>query len=74
MRYDKMREKERVLKEFFATFDTSVLVKHRRLQWRLRRARGEPSFGPNEVKEDPTEELPLDMENHRYTFYYHPNA
>ena len=74
MRYDRMREKERVLKEFFATFDTSVLSKHRRLRRRLRRARGEPILGPDEVKVEPADELSLDLENRRYNFYYCPNA
>ena len=60
--------------EFFATFDTFVLPKCRRLRRRLRRARGEPILGPDEVKEEPAEELSLDMENRRYNFYYCPNV
>lgn len=74
MRYDRMREKERIVKEFFATFDTSVLAKRRRLRRRLRWARGEPLLGPDEVKEELAEDLLLDIENHHFNFYYRPTV
>lgn len=69
-----MREKEQVLRDFFATFDTSVLSECRRLRRRLRCARGELALGPDDIKEEPAEELSLDMENRRYNFYFRPDA
>lgn len=78
LQYDRMREKEQVMKGFYSTFDSSVLDKRRRLRCRLHRARGEAHGGssscPHGVKEERAEELSLDLENRRYNFYYRPNT
>lgn len=72
MCYDRMREKERIVKEFFSTSDSSILAKRQRLRRWLHRAHRELSSGLGEVKEEPFEEVPVDVDNRRYNFYYHP--
>ena len=39
-------------------------------QWKPKHLGCYTILGPKEVKEEPTEEIPLDTENHRYNFYY----
>jgi hypothetical protein len=74
MRYDRVREKERVLKEFFFYFRHIGPCKTPKASAMSCCACGEPILGPDEIKEEPAEEPPLDMENRRYNFYYRPNA
>ena len=75
-RYDRMREKERVMQEFYSTFDPSVLAK--RQKGCAAENRGETGAGasavPNAPKEEPFDELSLDLENRRYNFFCRTDA
>ena len=75
-RFRRMLRKEEFLNRFFyLEFDPTVFKKHKAHHERIRRDHGDPSTsGLKYPKEEPAEEMTLDLENRRYNFYLRPTG
>ena len=69
-----MLRKEAALNRFFyLDFDLAVLDERRARREQSRRNRGEASSsGLKDPKDEPAEEMTLDLENRRYNFFFRP--
>ena len=69
-RFQRMLRKEEFLNRFFySEFDLAILEERKAHREQSRQDRGEPSASSlRDPKEESTEEMALDLENHRYNF------
>jgi hypothetical protein len=68
-----LRRGESLNRFFYSEFDSAVLGERRARNEQSKQECGEPSTsGLRDPKEEPVEEMILDLENHRYNFYLHP--
>ena len=68
-----MLRKERILKDFYSDFDSVVLGERKTRREQSQRECGEESSsGLKDLKEEPVENMTLDLENRRYNFFLRP--
>ena len=75
-RYRRFLRKEEFLNKFFySEFDLAVLEERRTHHDQYKQERGVSSMpGLKDPKEEPVEEMALDLENRRYSFYLRPHV
>ena len=70
-----LRREEFLNRFFYSEFDSAVLGGRRARREQSKQERGEPSTSRlRDPKEEPVEEMTLDLENRRYNFYLRPFA
>jgi hypothetical protein len=71
-RFRRFLRKEEALKKFYSGLDSTKRKSHRE---EVKRERGESSLaGLKDPKEEPADEMVLDLENRKYSFYLCPGG
>jgi hypothetical protein len=69
-----LRKEEHLNRFSYSEFDATVLEERMIRHRQSKQERGEPSTsGLKDAKEEPAEEVSLDLENLQYSFYLHPS-
>jgi hypothetical protein len=69
-----LREEEYLNRFFYSEFNVIVLEERKIHHGQSKQEHGEPSTsGLKDPKEEPVEEVLLDLENRRYSFFLHPS-
>ena len=70
-----LRKEEFLNKFFYSELDSAVLEERKTHRDQYKRQRGVPSTPDlKDPKEQPVEEMTLDLENRRYSFYLRPHV
>jgi hypothetical protein len=72
-RFRRFLRKEEVLKKFYSDFDSTILEDRKSRRDEVKRECGESSSaGLKDPKEEPANEMVLDLVNRKYSFYLRP--